>query len=216
MKLVVGGIKGGTGKTTIATNLAYMRSATGKKVLLVDADEQKSTSKWCNQRIGMKVQSQWTTIQLSGIYLYKEIRNLESNYDDIIIDAGGRDNSSQRSALTIADIFLMPFRPEVYDVWTIREINDLVTQSLSTNPQLRPIAVLNQTLPNAECNIMDAKEIISECKELSCLEISIGLRRSFGNAAAIGLSVMELPSNKKQWIQKAQQEMQSLYDKLYQ
>ena len=44
MIVVCGGIKGGGGKTTIATNLAVMRSQAGKDVLSVDADEQDSAS----------------------------------------------------------------------------------------------------------------------------------------------------------------------------
>jgi chromosome partitioning protein len=215
MRLVIGGIKGGTGKTTIATNFAYMRAATGKKVLLVDADEQKSASSWSNQRAGMKIPSNWTTVQLSGMHLYEEILKLSELYEDIIVDTGGRDNSSQRSALTVADIFLMPFRPKAFDVWTIGDVKNLLCLAKASNPKLKSMAFINQSDANSNADIEDAKSIISECKDLICLPCSVGSRKSFGNAATEGLSVMEIDSEKKGWIQKAQQEMQQLYELIY-
>lgn len=217
MKLVIGGIKGGTGKTTIATNLAYMRSATGKRVLLVDADEQKSASAWSDQRAGMKVQTTWTTIQLSGMYLYEEIQKLSKDYDDVIVDTGGRDNSSQRSALTIADVFLLPFRPKAYDVWTFPQVRHLVCLAIASNPKLKCLAVINQfnAINVHSTDVEKAQEIISECKEITCVPVSIGSRESFGNAATEGLSVMELNAEKKDWVKKAQNEMQQLYDHIY-
>jgi chromosome partitioning protein len=44
MILVTGGIKGGSGKTTVAINLAVMRARAGFDVLLIDADDQESAS----------------------------------------------------------------------------------------------------------------------------------------------------------------------------
>jgi len=103
MIVVVGGIKGGTGKTTIATNLTVMRSASGKKVLLVDADEQKSTTLWANHRDASEIETNWSTIQLTGKSIYNQITRMRSDYDDIIIDVGGRETSSLRAAISIAD-----------------------------------------------------------------------------------------------------------------
>ena len=50
MILVIGGIKGGTGKTTLATNLAVILKSEGHSVFLVDADEQQSAMDWSHQR----------------------------------------------------------------------------------------------------------------------------------------------------------------------
>ena len=44
MILTVGGIKGGSGKTTVATNLACIAAAQNADVLLVDADDQETAS----------------------------------------------------------------------------------------------------------------------------------------------------------------------------
>jgi chromosome partitioning protein len=43
MIALIGGEKGGTGKTTLATNLAAKRVLAGRDVLLVDADAQGRT-----------------------------------------------------------------------------------------------------------------------------------------------------------------------------
>lgn len=44
MIITVGGIKGGSGKTTVATNLAVIRANDGRDVLLIDADDQETAS----------------------------------------------------------------------------------------------------------------------------------------------------------------------------
>ncbi len=47
MIVLVGGEKGGTGKTTLAIHLAARRTVLGHDVLLVDTDKQGSASSWC-------------------------------------------------------------------------------------------------------------------------------------------------------------------------
>jgi chromosome partitioning protein len=44
MIYTIGGIKGGCGKTTIATNLTILMAAEGRDVLLVDADDQETVT----------------------------------------------------------------------------------------------------------------------------------------------------------------------------
>ena len=50
MIVLIGGEKGGPGKTTIATNLAAMRTADKGDVLLIDTDKQPTSSYWCSLR----------------------------------------------------------------------------------------------------------------------------------------------------------------------
>ena len=50
MIVTAGGIKGGSGKTTVATNLAVRRAAAGSDVLLVDADDHETATDFTNLR----------------------------------------------------------------------------------------------------------------------------------------------------------------------
>jgi chromosome partitioning protein len=210
MIIVVGGIKGGSGKTTLATNLTVIRSMEGNKVLLVDADEQRSASDWAQQRDGMGVETNWSTVSLAGKAIYSQVQRMRSDYNDIIIDVGGRDTTSQRSALTIADVFLIPFKPRSLDIWTIGPLKTMISEIKTVNPSLKCIAVVNQADPRGSDND-EAIEVLKECDHFECYAGSIGHRKAFGNAAAEGLSVLELEKHDK----KANQEIIELHQYIY-
>ena len=210
MIVVVGGIKGGSGKTTIATNLAVMRSIYGRKTLLVDADEQHSSTVFANQREGLGVETKFTTVQYAGKNLHSQIKRLSNDFDDIIIDVGGRDTSSQRSALLVADVYIVPFNPASYDIWTVTEVRNIIRDMKTVNYKLSSFALLNRADPKGSDN-EDAKSILEECEELKCLDFMIGNRKVFRTSASDGLAVIEMKLPDK----KAIQEMNVLYNFIY-
>lgn len=210
MIVVVGGVKGGTGKTTIATNLTVLRAESGKKVLLVDADEQKSTSIWANQRDVLGIQTKWATIQLTGKAVYSQIDKMKYDYDDVIIDVGGRETSSLRASIAVADIFLIPFKPRSLDIWTLGDIKAIISEMKPANPKLKCVAVINQGDSRGKDN-QETIDILKECEEIICFPQSLGTRKSFANAASDGIGVKEMTILDV----KAVQEMQALYDFIY-
>jgi chromosome partitioning protein len=210
MIVVVGGIKGGSGKTTIATNLAVMRSIYGHKTLLVDADEQHSSTIFANQREGSGIETKFTTVQFAGKNLHSQIIRLANDYDDIIIDVGGRDTSSQRSALLVANVFIIPFNPASYDIWTVTEVRNMIREISTVNYKLNCFALINRADPKGSDN-EDAREILKECEELKCLDFTIGNRKIFRTSSSDGLSVIEM----KPPDIKATQEIQSLHKFIY-
>lgn len=210
MIVVVGGIKGGTGKTTIATNLTVMRSSSGKKVLLVDADEQKSSSIWANQRDVLEINTNWSTITLGGKALRSQLDRMKSDYDDVIIDVGGRETTSLRAAISIADICLIPFKPRSLDIWTLGDVKALIAEMKPANPNLKVFAMINQADAKGSDN-EGTLSILQECEEVKCIEFTIGSRKAFANAASDGLGVVEMKIIDK----KAVQEIQELYDFIY-
>lgn len=196
MIIVIGGIKGGSGKSTLATNLTVIRALEGKRVLLVDADEQRSASDWAEHRDSLGITTPWTTVSLLGAGVRAQLLKMAKDYDDVIVDTGGRDTTSQRSALTVADIFLAPFQPRSLDVWTAGKVVSLVEEIRTINPKLKAYAVINRADPQGVDN-QDAAEILKESNGITYLTATIGQRKAFANAAAEGLGIIELKAQDK-------------------
>jgi chromosome partitioning protein len=211
MIIVVGGIKGGSGKTTVATNLAVMRSAAGHDVLLVDADDQETSSDFTILRNERQPDGAgYTSIKLTGPAVRTETLRLADKYGDIIIDTGGRDTTSQRAALTVAQVLLVPFVPRSFDVWTLEKVGALVGEMRAANPALAAYAFLNRADPRGQDN-EGAAEALKETNELRFLDMPLGARKAFSNAAAQGLAVTEL----KPQDPKATEEVMALYRYLF-
>ena len=198
MIYTIGGIKGGSGKTTIATNLAVMLHLKGRDVLFVDADDQETATDfthWRNESLSEG--AGYTAIQLANNAVRTEILKLKSKYDDIVIDTGGRDTTSQRAAMTVSDVYIVPFIPRSFDMWTLEKVARLIDEMRTAKPDLRAYAVLNKIDSRGSDNT-EAKEFLGETDSITLIEAALGHRKSFANAASKGLSVVEYkPADEK-------------------
>ena len=211
MIITVGGIKGGSGKTTIATNLAVLRALAGRDVLLIDADDQETATDFTAIRNERHAEGAgYTSIKLTGPAVRTETLRLKEKYQDIVIDTGGRDTTSQRAALTVSDVLLVPFVPRSFDIWTVEKVAALVGEIKSVHADLKSYIFINRADPRGSDND-DAAEVLKETEYLSFIDAAIGQRKAFGNAAAEGLAVTEL----RQQDLKASSEIQKLYDLVF-
>lgn len=199
MILTVGGIKGGSGKTTIATNLACIAAAQNADVLLVDADDQETASDFTAVRKEDHPNApSYTCAKLSGKAVRTEILDLAPKYDMVIVDTGGRDTTSQRAALSVSQLLLVPFVPRSFDVWTLNKVARLVEEMRSVNPKLVAYVFLNRSDPRGQgTENADAANMLGEIDELIYLDTPLGNRKAFGHAASQGLAVTELTGNHK-------------------
>jgi chromosome partitioning protein len=214
MIVLIGGEKGGTGKTTTSTNLAVMRVARTPDLLLIDGDPQPNASYWCMVRDSREVKPRIASVQKTGKSLRNEVIALHEKYTDIIIDTGGRDTPELRAGMLVADVCLIPLRPSQFDLWTLAKINDLVGEIKQVNDKLRVIICLNQAPTNpALCKeIEDAKIFFTESglDNVRLAETVVHERVVFRKAATNGLSVHELGMDVK-----AEAELDSLYKEVF-
>jgi chromosome partitioning protein len=192
MILVLGGTKGGSGKTLLASNLTVLRAVVGHDTLLIDADEQASAMDFTRHRQRrLKGEPGYTAIQTREADVAVQVRRLTAKYKDILIDVGGRDTASQRAALAVADLVVIPFAPTSVDLWTVDTVIALLKEARAFNPQLRASAVLNKAFPRGSDNA-EAAELLREYPEhWTCLATPIGTRKAFSNAFGGGYAVTE-------------------------
>ena len=211
--VLFGGEKGGTGKTTVATNMAVMLSLQGKDVLLLDTDRQGTASFWATVREDMGIKPRIACVQKFGKGLASQVRDLAERYDEIVIDAGGRDSMELRYALGVCDRAYIPLQPFQFDIWTIRQMDELVAMAQGINDTLQAYIVLNRVSTNpAVREDQETKEFLqSEAfQNLFLIDSVLRERISFRKSARDGLSVVEWNQDKK-----AIQEINQLFEEVY-
>ena len=212
MILLVGGEKGGTGKTTIAVNLAAMRARQGRDVLLVDTDPQGSASYWTQVRDEASLTPRVASIQKFGKGIQQELHDLAKRYQDIIIDAGGRDSIELRAALVVANLALIPIQASQFDLWTLDRMDNLVGSARGFNEKLRAVVMLSRVPTNPAVNDpKDAAELIADFTNVSLLKSAMCDRVSYRRSASAGMGVVEYQPVD----QKAVAEIEALYKEVF-
>lgn len=208
MIYTVGGIKGGSGKTTIATNLTVYLAKQGRDVILVDADDQESATDFTSFRHqSLEGELGYTAVKITGTELNSNVARLAKKYDDVVIDTGGRDTVSQRSALSVSHVYLVPFAPRSLDIWTLRKVENLIAEMSPFNPSLVCLTFINKADARGTYK-EDTADLLRESQHVQFIDTPIGNRISFANAAASGLGVIEV----KPTDEKAVAEMSELYN----
>lgn len=210
--ILIGGEKGGTGKTTLAVNLAALRALQGRDVLLVDTDVQASASYWSQSRDEAQTQPRIACIQKFGKGLPNEVRDLARRYQDLIIDAGGRDSVELRSALVVTERVFIPIQPSQFDIWTLGRMDDLVKTAQGFNAELRASVVISRASTNPSVNeAAEARTLLADFEHLRLANAIIRDRIAYRKAARDGLSVDEL----KPGDPKAIEEMRALFHEVF-
>ena len=212
MIILIGGEKGGTGKTTLATNLAAMRALSRRDVLLVDTDPQGSANYWSQSRDENGITPRVACIQKFGKGLPAEIKDLAYRYQDIIIDAGGRDSVELRSALVVTDKAYIPIQPSQFDIWTLNRMNDLVEIARGFNPNLQVRVIISRSSTNPSVHESDdTGKLLSDFPNLNLADVIVRDRIAYRKSAKDGLAVIELKPKDF----KAIEEMEILYKEVF-
>lgn len=193
MMILVGGEKGGSGKSCLAQNLAvYFAKEKKGIVLMVDCDPQRTTSDWIQAR-----NTDPSLPAINCIQLYGKIRNdllsLNQHYDYVIVDCGGQDNLALRAAMSVADHAIIPLRPKRRDLKTVPHMEDMLSTCKMVNPKLLASFVITQcpALPNQANRILEAKDVCSSYG-INVLNAVTFNRNIYDDSEEKGSSVLEI------------------------
>ena len=173
--------KGGTGKTTLAANLAAALAAS-RSVALLDIDPQHSLTRW--NALRPATAAKLTFSDVSGWRVTSELSRLKASHDIVLIDTPPQIDTDARLAIRGADIVLIPVQPSAPDVWAAEG-----TLKLAAAEKRRAAVVLNRVPSSGKLRETMAAQLQQGGKPL--MVATIGNRAGFANAFAEGLAVTE-------------------------
>ena len=176
--------KGGTGKTTLAANIAAAL-APERRVVLLDIDPQRTLTRWHALRMARATPpSALDFSDVAGWRLAAELDRLRRSHDVVVIDSPPQVDTDAKLAVRRADIVLVPVQPSPPDVWAAEAMLKLAAG------EGRPARLVLNRVPVAS-RLRDMVRADIVARGLPALRAELGNRTGFALAFAEGLGVVE-------------------------
>lgn len=211
MITIIGCNKGGAAKTTTAINVAVGLAQRGADVCLVDADAQRSASRWYAEREESALTPRITLIEKRD-NISSTLRSLDEKYDHVIVDVAGRNSRELITGGTVAHQIIAPHQCSQLDLDTMEELRQQIEAIRDLNPELKvfcyqTMATTNPLLQGNERH--EFLEYVREFDTLVPLEAVGCYRKVYRDVMSQGMSVLETDN------QKAKGEVVSLLNEVF-
>jgi chromosome partitioning protein len=194
MITVIANLKGGSGKSTVAFNLAVWLERSGRKVVGYDLDPQCTFSDlgMLRREIGNK-----PDIEIHSVRAVLG-EQLKAHADcEVLVDVGAANMAAMKEAMTSADRVLIPVPPSQADVWATQRFLHIVgpdMEMIRLNGSHRTMAFVNRADTNHSIReTQETEEVLRMLPGIDevmqqCLKMRTNYRRSLSE----GLAVFEM------------------------
>jgi chromosome partitioning protein len=182
--ILVASSKGGAGKTTIATHLAAQAALSGKRTALVDADPQRSSTRWAERRAGLDS----AVLPLDGSKAGRGWqRALPENTQFVVIDAAaGAMAHELMPYLERADAVLVPVLPSTLDIEATVPFLDSLAKLARVRRGELPVGLVGNKLrpwTNASQQALDLWRqwpypVVAQLRDSQAYSVLVGLGKS--------------------------------------
>jgi chromosome partitioning protein len=150
--IVSGNLKGGTGKTTIAVNLACALGVHGHGVALLDVDPQGTACDWARRGLPLHAEAAPPSGLPGRARWLQRAVELRGTTDIVLLDMPPSSAPVLAAALMVADLLVIPITPSAVDVPPTAEVLRLVREAREARRDGRPAALLvpNRVDPKAQ------------------------------------------------------------------
>lgn len=192
-------VKGGAGRSTIATNLAGMFSMK-YKTALIDCDMPQGTSaSWYALReADGKANNLTLATATNHTELITQADKLSASHDLIVIDAPPRIAEVTRAALILSQLCLIPLGGSAAEIWATADLLKTIEEAKTIKPDVdaRIIWTRFRTVTRSAHQLSEAVQSELRLKEMGT---RLGYRVAYSDALAQGMTVLE-------WTDRAAQE----------
>lgn len=195
MITVIANLKGGSGKSTVAFNLAIWLKMKGEVVAAYDLDPQQTLN---DVAIVRKEYDIVPELALSVTDNSGVREALSSHSCHVLVDVGAANMDAMKAAISIANRVIVPVQPSQPDVWATQRFLKIINDACGDNNSPELVAFINRADTHHAVRESDeAEQALKMLGKFRVIPYRLCQRTSFRRTLSEGLSIFELSGKSK-------------------